>query len=884
MKHSEHISPPRWATKFLHFYCPDVLLEEIEGDLWEAFQGNYQELGRKRAQFHYVVDTLRFCNPTTFQKARRLSEHQPHTFFTQLAMLNHYLLIIWRNIRRQPFYALLNLSGLTLGIAAVLFILLYLDFELNFDRFHEKKDQVYRIYTPSLETHEKRMDVDWDFAPGNLGPLAKQEYPEITAFTRFYDFYNTNLVAFNFEDQRIPQTEGVWATDSSTLSMFTFDWIAGGGIHALSAPNQVVLSQSLARRIFGNQDAMGKILSTDLVTDQARVDDQFDLMVTGVFQDLPPNSHLDMEALISATTDPQVNEHYFNRFGFRTYLLLPENVSPEALEPKLSAIYDKHLDIEREPVLVRANHELVPLSQVHLRDTGGLSYLYILGGVGLLLLLIISISYVNLATAQASRRALEVGLRKVLGSPRRSLVVQFLTESLFFTTVAVVLGVALVWVGIQPLNQMLDLQLYSAQLNTPQWGLGIGSILILLGILGGSYPAFFLSAFQPITVLKGKLAHRSNRTTMRKVLLSVQFAIVMFVLVCTSMIYRQLQFIRQKDLGFEQEHVVRLPLTGQNDAEQILRFKQALLESPYIHALANASFTPGQGMGRCPIAVETPEGPIQQFVGFGYIDEGFLETMDIALTRGRNYSPEFSTDTLSSIIVNETLLRNFGVTDPIGTKIRRGNQGNPHFYQIIGVIEDFHQTSLHSPIESQIFFLDVAPQLLVRVGTDIPKALDHAQQTWEHIFPQTPFQYTFLSDAWQNIYEADRIRGKIFLSFSLLTLFICFLGLFGLTAYLSNQRIKEIGIRKILGARISDIVALISKEFVWLIGIAVIPAFVGAWYVIRQWLENFAFQAEMNYFLFAGVLGLILVLTLMVTGVHAVRTAQLNPAGSLRQE
>ena len=885
MKSPHHISPPRWATWFLRWYCPDILLEEIEGDLLEAFDQNCEQIGIAGAKFFYVLDAIRFLNPTTFQKARFLSPYTSHPTFIRLAMLKHYFLLIRRNVRRYPFYALLNISGLTLGIAATLFILLYLDFELNFDRFHEQKDQIYRLYTPVIETHNKRMEVDWGQVPAPLGPVAKQDYPEIKDFTRFYSlFFNTDLVTFQYQDQRIRQQEGVWATDSSTVHMFTFDWIEGGAMGALDAPHKIILSESLARRIFGEAKALGKTLEANLVNNSPDIPDTYPLLVTGVYRDFPPNSHIQMEALISAYTDPQLEDYYYNRFSFNTYLMLHPDVDPVAFAPKLSEIYEKYLDVDREPVLARAIHDLVPLTGIHMRATSGLSYTYIFGGIGLLLLLIVSISYVNLATAQASRRAMEVGLRKVLGSQRKNLIVQFLSESLFFTLLGLMLGVVLVVVSIEPVNQILGLQLRTAQLKTPQLWLGLGAILVLLGILGGSYPAFFLSSFQPIKVLKGRYSKASSRAPLRKALIGVQFAIVMFVLICTAMIYDQLQYMRKKDLGFEREHVVYLSLSGQNDAQQISLFQHTLAQSPYILSTSTTSFLPGQGMGRRPVSVETPEGPKQQFVHFGSITEGFWETMDIELVSGRNFSPNFPTDTTSGLIVNEALLRNFGVTDPIGTKIRMGDEGNPHFYQIVGVVKDFHQSSLHTPIESQIFFLQPASNLLVRVGQDLPGAMDQLKSSWENIFPNADFQYTFLNDILQEAYVADQVRGKIFFFFSLLTLLICFLGLFGLAAYLSSQRIKEIGIRKILGARVKDIVLLITRDFLILVLLAVLPAFIGAWFVGKQWLENFVFRTEINYGFFLGVLVFTLGLTLMVTGLHALRAAQLNPAGSLRHE
>jgi len=551
-------------------------------------------------------------------------------------MFRNYLKIIWRNIYRQPAYAILNLSCLSLGIAAALVILLYLDFELNFDRFHEQKDRIYRIETSAIQTHQKVMEVNWDRTSAPLGPYMQQDFPEIENYARFYRFFNNESVNLEVGDKVVEEDE-IMVVDASVLSIFSFDFMYGDATTALNGPNQIVLNQSLAKRIFGNINPVGKIIDCQLSHILPDVNSAYSLIVSGVYKDFPSNSHLFSQALISAQTDPRLAEYEIGRFSFYSYVLLKEGIAPNQLAEKLPSIYEKYIDPEREPVLKSAVHELIPLPEIHLRETGGYTYIYIFAAVGLLLLLIAMISYVNLITAQASKRALEIGIRKVMGGNRRQLIIQFLGESLCFTALSFFLAISLVYVIISPLNTLLDLQLTVQQLAQPQVIASMLGIFLVLGILGGSYPAFFLSAFQPIAILKGKL---TKGTALRRTLVGIQFGVVLIVLISTGMIYEQLNFLRKKDLGFEREQIVQLNLGEEADRQKITALKAALKQSPFINTVGTASFLPGVGMGRRPLSADNGASRAAQFVNFGRIDYDFLETMKIEVVAGRNFSDE----------------------------------------------------------------------------------------------------------------------------------------------------------------------------------------------------------------------------------------------------
>jgi putative ABC transport system permease protein len=712
-----------------------------------------------------------------------------------------------------------------------------------------------------------------------LGPLLKKDYPEVAHFVRFYQFWTGDKVKFGYGKEVFGE-EAVFAVDSTVFDVFSFRLTSGNPQNALNGPNKIILSESMARRIFKGQNPVGKILTSNLSHKSPGGNGNYSLLVTGVYADTPKNSHLIAEALISSATDRQLNQYYFNTFDVSTYVLLHQEVDPAAFAPKVSRIYEKYLDPAREPVMVGAGHALIPLTSIHLEETGGLTYVYTFGAVGLLLLLIAIISYVNLTTAQAGRRATEIGLRKVMGSDRRQLIVQFLVESLLITVLALILGTLLVVWLVRPLNELLGLQLDAGQLWQPQLLLGMLGIITILGVLGGSYPAFFLSAIQPVPVMKGA---SSKGAPLRKVLVSIQLGVVIFVLCCTAMIYEQLQYLRRKDLGFDKEHIVRLIPSGPEELRNWTVFKEALLRSPYVVSAGTSDFIPGtDDMIKGPVAADGSADPEAKFVRRGKIDYDFLATLGIQLVSGRNFSREFPGDSARSVIVNEALVRAFGLKKPIGEKIRFGDKGNPNFFEVIGVVEDFHQSSLHSPIEPQLFILRSAPTLVVKIGKDVPAAMRHLEKNWAQLFANAPFAYRFLDDQLQDGYKADQIRGRIFFSFSGLTVFIAFLGLFGLASYLAGQRVREVGIRKVLGATLWDVVLLMTKDFILLVIIAAVPAFVAAWYIISQWLENFASRTDTNFLLFGLTLSFTLLLTFVTTGWHALRAARLNPVETLK--
>ena len=794
-------------------------------------------------------------------------------------MIQNYIKIVWRNLARQPLYSVLNLSCLVIGVAAALAILLYLDFELNFDRFHEKADRIYRVETKSIHTHDKVMDVGWSSTPAPLGSYTKQDYPAVEDYVRFHQFFMNETVRLDY-DGIITEESHCTVAEPEVVDVFSFDFIHGDRKTALAGPNKIILSETLSIKMFGNVDPVGKIVTSELFHVLPDVDPNYTFIVNGVFRDFPKNSTLELDLIISAESDPRAQEYHFSRFSYYTYLLLHEGQDPDVLAPKLSGIYDKYLDPEIEPVMKKAVHELAPLKRIHLSENGGYSYIYIFAAIGLLTLLIAIISYINLATVQAGRRSMEIGVRKVMGSSRQQLIAQFLSESVFFSISALFIAVALLAIFVKPLNAMLGLQLDAMNLLQPHLIIGGIAILFFIGILGGSYPAFFLSSFQPISIVQGKIAKGVN---MRRLLVAIQFAVVFFVLVSTAMIYQQLQFMSEKDLGFNHEHVLRIPLDTEEKLQQVPAFEELLKQSPDIGAVGTASFIPGVAMPRRPLSADNAGSREPQFVHSGQIDYNYLETMDIEIVDGRNYSVEFVSDATQSILVNQTLVESFELENPVGEKVRYGDENNPNYLTIVGVVEDFHQSSLHSEIAAQIFILTPAARnVSVKINQNLKQGIAHLEDAWNKIYANEPLEYVFFDDDLGSSYEADHARGKIFMLFSGITIFIAFLGLFGLASFITSQRIKEISIRRVLGAKLIDVIVLVSRNFLVLVALAAIPAFVCAWYFIDQWLQDFAYRTEINYLMFGLVLITVLILTFVVTSFHAVRATRLNPAETLK--
>lgn len=800
-------------------------------------------------------------------------------------MLSSYLTIALRNFRRQPTYTLLNIIGLTIGIAAALLILLFITAESSYDVYHEKADRVYRVSSDITEPDDA---FRWASTQTPLAMQLKTDYPEVEQYVRFIPNGRTNL---QYKDNFFFE-EKVFLVDSTVMDVFSFDFTKGEASTALKEPNSIALSETVAKRIFGNNNPMGEVL----ITPSGR-----NYNVTGVYKDMPDYSHLIANALISANTIPRLGNPTagaWGGFNLFTYVLLKEDADPAAFAAKLPDIVENHVAVIFDEYNIKVKYELIPLTDIHLKSDfegepeplGEIGFLYIFGAVALFMILIACINYMNLATARATKRAMEVGVRKVLGSERKQLIAQFMTESLLFTLIAIVLSFLLVILILPLFNATFDLALNRSLLFSKSILFGALGLIGLTGILAGSYPAFYLSAFQPIAVLKGQLSRGSGNPILRKVLVSTQFAITLFMIIGTGIIYDQMEYLRNKDLGFNKEHVMTFALQGRSAREKYPVLREALLQNPKITKIGTASSTLGEGTGKQIMSVENSEGVMDEYGIDNYaVDFDFFSTMDIEFVSGRDYSAEFGSDSTLSVVVNESMVKRMGWDDPIGRKIQLAAVDTLPVAKVIGVVKDFHQRSLYDPIESLLFRprfnnQEVHVRLNPQSPEEVRQTIAAVSKEWQAIYPNTPFEFDFVDASFMELYEADQARARIFTLFSVLMILVACLGLLGLASFTAEQRTKEIGVRRILGAKTTDIVYLLTRNFVLLVAIATIPAFLAAFYFMNQWLGTFSYHTHMNFWLYGLAFFIVVLITMLTTSYHALKAAKGNPVEALRYE
>ncbi|TNE51107.1 MAG: ABC transporter permease, partial [Bacteroidetes bacterium] len=692
-------------------------------------------------------------------------------------MIRNYFTTALRHVKRQPGYAVLNILGLTIGIGSALFILLYLAEETRFDAYHTKADRIYRVSTDVTEPDDH---FRWSTTQVPLAPTLKAEFPEVEEYVRFLSNGRTRLQL----GDRYFFEEKVFVVDSTVFNVFDFDFVLGDAATALKEPNSIALSKSVADRIFGYTNPVGEVLKTP--SDR-------EYKVTAVYRDMPRHSHLIANAMISANTMPFLmnpSPGSWGGFNNYSYVLLREGADPDAFAAKLPEIIEKYVAVIFNQFNIKIKYELIALKDIHLRSdfegeaeaTGEVGFLYIFGLVALFLVLIASINYMNLATARGIRRSLEVGIRKVLGSNRSQLVGQFLTESLLFTGFAVLLSVLLVLILLPAFNYAFDLQLDRSMLGSPPVLFGLLGIAVLTGVLGGSYPAFFLSGFQPIKVLKGMLTRGTGNPNLRKALVTVQFTITLFMLVGAGVIFDQMDYLRNKDLGFNKEHVLTFALEGNDIREKFGILREKLSQGAGVQSVASVEFLPGQHVGKSVMQVETASGEMDEYgVDLCGVDFDYFSTMGMQIVKGRDMSAAFSTDTANAVIVNETMVRRFGWTDPVGRKFGFDTGDGTTYRQVVGVVKDFHQQSLYEPIQPLMFFPNFRNEnVLVRLdigsSQELDKAIAFTEKTWQEVFPNTPFEYDFVDSAFMELYAADQVRGRIFSLFGVLMIFITCLG------------------------------------------------------------------------------------------------------------
>jgi len=795
-------------------------------------------------------------------------------------MIKNLFLVAIRNFRRDKWYSLLNILGLTIGIAFSLFLLFYIKDELSYDRYNEKASRIYRINANIKEADKDTMR--WAVTPFPMGPALSKDYPEVEEAVRFVSngktLYKNGEIRL-YEDK-------VFFADSNLFRVFTYKFIEGNPQTALVAPNSMVLTQSVAEKFFGKtKPYIGKTLenaSGDVYK------------ITAVIRDVPRNSHIRFNIVMSKSSLPADFANNWGGFGFYTYVLLKPNTSAAAFEKKLLPVYDKYLASIFAQFNIRMRFSVQPISSIHLHSTmnnepeelGSTSYIYIFSAVAFFMLLIACINYMNLTTARSARRSKEIGIRKVTGSSKLQLVAQFLIESTLTAFFAFLLSIGAIALLLPTFNSLSGKFISFSTLLEPGTILIILAVVVFTGLVGGSYPAFYLSKFNPINVLKGTLSKGSSNVTLRRSLVVIQFSISMIMLICTWVVYGQLKYLRSKDLGFNKDQVLTISANTDRDVKgKVLAFKNDMRTNPQISSVSTSQGVPGSGINFSLFSIESKNGFVDKGVDCYGVDEDYFKTLGMKIVKGRNFSG--LPDTLHSIIVNENMVKEFSWGDnAIGKRVKFPGDTSGKYLEVVGVVKDFNQKSLYNPIAPLLLYYrpnNNSIQLKLD-AKDISSTVAKVEKSWKGFFPDLPFQYTFLDRDFDSQYVADQKRGKIFVAFSALTILITCLGLLGLIAFTTEQRQKEISIRKVMGANAGQIVPLIIRNFLALIGLSCIVAFPVAWYFMDKWLKIFTYNTGLAVTPFILSACAVLLLTLLTVIFHTLKAALANPVRALRTE
>jgi putative ABC transport system permease protein len=789
-------------------------------------------------------------------------------------MIKNLLKTALRHLLKHPGYSILNILGLTLGIASALFLIIYVADEISYDRYHKNADRIYRVSSTITETDDQ---FTWIVAQIPFGPQVVQEYPEVQSFVRFF---NMPRALYKYGDKEYIEEDFYYA-DSTVFDIFTYETVKGDPRAAVSAPGKIALTQKAAARYFGNTDPIGKTITSGTDTYE----------VTGIIKDVPSNSHFRFDALTSRNNLPKQMGSWGN-FGVFTYLLFPENFDVKAFETKLQGMYDTHMKQIFGPLNITIKYTLEPLTKIHLystnaqepEPTGSITYVYIFAIVAAFLILIASMNYMNLSTARSAGRAREVGLRKVVGSKRGALIAQFLSESVIFTLISLILSLIIFLVFLQKLNTLAGKSFDFHIVYSPVVLISFIGIIVIAGIFGGSYPAFFLSRFSPVTVLKGEITQGTAGSMFRKILVIIQFTVSVIMIICTLVVFRQLNYMKTMDQGFDQKNVIGIQLNG-NMARKYPVLKQAFLENPEVKYVTSTNTGVGEGSGKVIFNIETDQGMSQKGINFAVVDHDFIETLGIKMLEGRDFQEDMPSDTLNSVVVNETFVKRMGWQDAIGKKVELGD-GSQIKARVIGVMKDYHQTGMYNDVETfMLVYRAISPVIYVKVsGNNTKETIAYMESKWKEVFPDQPFTYSYLTDRFNMQFDADEKRGLIFTLFTVLAILISCLGLFGLASYTVEQKTKEIGIRKVFGADESIILQLVARDFLILVTAGIIIAVPVAYYFMNNWLENYVYRTSIGIMLLLMASLLTILITFLTVGYKAYQASVMNPAESIKTE
>jgi putative ABC transport system permease protein len=807
-------------------------------------------------------------------------------------MLPQYFKIAFRNLLKYPLFAALNIGGLAVGLAASLLLGLFVFDELRFDRFHENADRIVRVV---FRADIKGGKIKEPFVMPPTAAALKNDYPEVLDASRLREA-GTHTIVQDKQDFRGAQTAFV---DANFFALFSLPLRAGNALDGLKSPNTVVISEEWATRVFGESDPLGRELKLKGWKDP--------LLVVGVMYNIPGNSHFQFDLFVSMAGIPEAKSDSWMQSEFYTYLLLPENYKYRDLEAKLPQTVEKYMGPQFQASLGMSFTDfkkqgnqiglfLQPLTDIHLHSDftfdlsagGELQYVWIFGAIAVFILLIACINFMNLSTANAARRAKEVGVRKAVGATRSGLMWQFLTESMLITGISFVLALGLAALALPSFSELTGKQMDLGFLGQAT---ALGMLLafgLAMGILAGTYPAFFLSKFRPIQVLNGSMFHAQDGRgrTLRSSLVVLQFVISVSLIFGTLVVFQQLQFIQAKKLGYDREAVLVLENTGMlGEKEATLRAQ--LLQDPRVRHASISGYRPVGPSFSNNSLVYPDERADQMIRTLRYsVDEHYIPTLGMRLLSGRNFSSEMPTDS-TAVILNQTAAKVFGWGDQaVGHQLHWVNQNARNItYQVIGVVEDFHFKSLHEPIAPLLMVLDRTSGIMLKIqAADVAGLLASVQEKWKGMGMDEPLEYAFMDDYYQKTYAAEQKTGLLMAVFAGLTIFVACLGLFGLAVFMSEQRTKEIGIRKVLGASVAGITGLLTKDFLKLVCIAILIACPIAYYFMDKWLADFVYRIDLQGWMFVAAALAAVLIAFLTVALQSVKAALANPVDSLRSE
>jgi putative ABC transport system permease protein len=879
-------TPPRWAIQFFKWFCNDHLVEAVLGDMIELYERRRKSMRRWKADALFVFNVIQFIQPFAIRG-------KSSTSINTIGMYKNYFTIAWRTFLKSKGYSFINIAGLAVGLSACLLIGLYVKHELSYDRFHEKAPRVYRV---NMELKFGDNHLDLACANPLFGETAENEIQQVELTTRLR-WYGGFLVKKGNENIR----EGniAWA-DSTLFDVFTLPMISGNPKTALTEPNSIVITESVARKYFDRTDVAGETLTIN--NTQSR-------KITGVIKDLPSNMHFQFTSFVpTIEREDALDGTWAGSQNWNTYVLLKEGANADEVVPLLNKMVDRHLGPQLKAIIGKTLNDfnsegnffkvsLTALPDIHLQSNrigelygpGNIQYVYIFSAIAGCILFIAIINFMNLATARSANRAREVGMRKVMGSNKGALVGQFITESVLTCAVAMLLAVAITIILFPFFNELTGKPIDPSILLTPPVAIALLILTLIVGGFSGSYPAFYLSAFQPVSVLKGTQGRGGKRSVFRNVLVVFQFAASVLLIAGTLIVFRQLQYIQHKDVGYNRDQLLIInnidKLGNRTEALKTSLLQVRGVEKTTVTGYLPVNYYRNNDSFFTSRSLDTKDMiSMQEWM----IDEDYVETMGMTLLEGRNFSKEIAADT-ASLILNESAAKFLGSRDILEKKLYQIIDEKTKAlkeFRVIGIVKDFNFSSLREHVRPLTFtFGSNDGGMTVRLqGSDITQTVSAIEDNWKSVAPDLPFEYSFMDADFDQLYKGERQSGKLITYFASLSILISCLGLFGLATFMAEQRTKEIGIRKVMGASVSGITALLSSNFLKLVLIAVAIAIPIAWYFTDKWLQNFAYHINLEWWVFALASVLAVIIALLTVSVQAFKAAMQNPVKSLRSE